>query len=176
MTNAKARVTGVLLAASLLILGGSHPLSANDGWVRLGTVSTAAPPQSFSDFRRLFDLVPQAARAHVFRFSDHVSPVGVAILDHAGCAVEDLPVNPQQDGTRVPREGCPVAVGFAGTAQVRVMAEGCFFAPAVTSDEDRRRNGVYARYDAGRKLVMLRTVVDGSPLPQCDAMFSVRVE
>lgn len=176
MTNAFARLGKALLAASTLALLMGQPSSANDGWVRLGTVSTAAPPPSFSDFRRLFDLEPQAARAHVFRFTDHVSAVGVAILDHAGCAVEDMPVKPEQDGTRVPREGCPIAVGFAGTPQAAVMAQGCFFSPMAMSDDDRRRNGVYARYDSARKLVMLRTVVDGSPVPQCDAMFSVRVE
>ncbi|MBY0363910.1 MAG: hypothetical protein K2X45_18535 [Phreatobacter sp.] len=143
-------------------------------WVRLGVVSTASPPENFVDFTRLFQLVPQSSRAHVFRFSDGISAVGIAILDHPGCAVEDMRPDPRQDGTTVPRQGCPVAVGFGNTREVSIMMQSCFFAPITRSDEDRRRNGIYARYDTVQRMVMLRAVVDGVPVPACDAMFTVR--
>ncbi len=168
------RVCGAVFVGALVCLGPAKAQPAD--WVRLGVVSTAAPPDSFRDFLPLFERFPEARRAHVFRFHDGRSAVGVAIMDLPGCAMEDMEPDPANDGVARPKIGCPVVVGLAEPRIVFSETKACFFAPQTLDEDQRRRNGVYARFESHRRLVELRAVVNGAPALNCDVMFSVRAE
>lgn len=167
-----------IVAALAALLGPfllEHTARAQDSdWVRLGTISTKAPPANFQDFRVLFDRYPAAQRAHVMRFHDGRSAVGVAIMDVPDCAFEDMEPQTDADGTTAPKLGCPVVVGLAEPRSSFLAGNACFFSPEAVDEAAQRRNGTYARFESRRGLVEIRTIKDGQPVADCDAMFSVR--